>query len=171
MVQTNAATVPLFALTLKCRYITCGSLVSPLQKEVPPLALRAWQCPHPPRRQDYWTAHYFWRTWMPELHQQPFVLVVDTVAHGAAHAYVAKQITLCVVSINPPRSASSRTQAAARSHWHVVNSGTQVRGRQSRAQDDQRSHGIVRPRASQHQVPLARRCLLHMLCPPRCCAA
>ncbi len=31
---------------------------------------------------------------MPELHQQPFVLVVDTVAHGAAHAYVAKQITL-----------------------------------------------------------------------------
>ena len=44
--------------------------------------------------QDYWTAHYFWRTWMPELHQQPFVLVVDTVAHGAAHAYVAKQITL-----------------------------------------------------------------------------
>ena len=44
--------------------------------------------------QDYWTAHYFWRTWMPELHQQPFVLVVNTVAHGAAHAYVAKQITL-----------------------------------------------------------------------------
>lgn len=31
---------------------------------------------------------------MPELHQQPFVLVVNTVAHGAAHAYVAKQITL-----------------------------------------------------------------------------
>jgi hypothetical protein len=73
-------------------------LTNPLQKEVtrhpshlsplPPFAAIS------PSPQDYWTAHYFWRTWMPELHQQPFVLVVDTVTHGAAHAYVAKQITL-----------------------------------------------------------------------------
>lgn len=58
-----------------------------------------------PLPQDYWTAHYFWRTWMPELHQQPFVLVVDTVTHGAAHAYVAKQITLC--AFPPSRIAAT----------------------------------------------------------------
>lgn len=94
------AIVAFFSRDAFCRYITSGSLTNPLQKEVTThpsqLTTRPPLCNHVTLAspQDYWTAHYFWRTWMPELHQQPFVLVVDTVTHGAAHAYVAKQITL-----------------------------------------------------------------------------
>jgi hypothetical protein len=74
---------------------------------------------------------------MPELHQQPFVLVVDTVTHGAAHAYVAKQITLYAAQIMqhqlPPvlqalRSTTDRIEYSFACDYGRL-SAPQVRGR------------------------------------------